>query len=123
MYDISLTFDLQGNNLIHGVRFSVHTFSCGNEPYRTDVLLLWGWNDSKGSVVNVSSMKFRDAQNKPESVFVSDFHRWSMLQMSIRDYEYQIIKQDSAYVSDGSIQAHNSTPVPVDGSGGYPHSS
>uniref|UniRef100_A0A915J198 Uncharacterized protein n=1 Tax=Romanomermis culicivorax TaxID=13658 RepID=A0A915J198_ROMCU len=32
------TFALQGNSFFHGVRFSVHTLSCGRTPYLPKVL-------------------------------------------------------------------------------------
>jgi hypothetical protein len=39
--------------------------------------LVWcpsGWNDMTGRIVFVESMKFNDAQNKPESAFVRVNH-------------------------------------------------
>jgi hypothetical protein len=74
-------FPLQGSNFKKGVKFSVHTTSCGRVPWSRCRLgneeLVWcpsGWNDMTGRIVFVESMKFNDAQNKPESAFVRVNH-------------------------------------------------
>lgn len=76
---------LHGSSFKNGVRFSVHTISCGKTPCsrcslsRADPWSPSGRKDMTGRVVRVSSMKLREAQNKPDRAFVSVSHLWSAL--------------------------------------------
>lgn len=66
-------FPLHGINFKNGVRFSVHTTSPGSAPCkRCRLPFVWewfpeGWNVERGLVVRVESMKFKEAQKRPES--------------------------------------------------------
>jgi hypothetical protein len=70
---------LQGRSFKNGVRFSVQTTSRGRVPcsnVRFELGSVWlyepdGEKDNTGLIVLVESMKFNDAQNRPESAFVS----------------------------------------------------
>ena len=80
---------LQGSSLRNGVKFSVHTTSCGNVPCRRWVLARvefgWspsGWKLTTGLVVRVESMKLRLAQNRPERALVRISHFCSALVVS-----------------------------------------
>lgn len=79
-------FPLQGSNFRKGVRFSVQTTSLGSVPCNKcrfeDAASEWspsGWKDMTGRVVRVSSMKLREAQNRPERAFVKVNHLRSAL--------------------------------------------
>lgn len=79
-------FPLHGRSFRNGVRFSVHTTSRGSVPCsrcRLDVVASeWSpssWNDMTGRVVRVASMKFREAQKKPDNALVSVSHLRSAL--------------------------------------------
>jgi hypothetical protein len=80
-------FPLHGNSFKNGVKFSVHTTSRGNVPCNRckfdNVVLAWptaGWKDMTGLVVLVESIKFSEAQKRPESAFVRVNHLPSALQ-------------------------------------------
>ena len=77
---------LQGSNFRKGVRFSVQTTSRGSVPCsrcRVDATASeWSpssWNDILGRIVRVPSMKFSEAQNRPDSAFVRVSHLLSAL--------------------------------------------
>ncbi len=79
-------FPLQGSNFKKGVRFSVQTTSRGNVPCNKcrfdSVEFEWspaGLKDMTGRVVRVESMKFREAQKRPDNAFVKVSHRSSAL--------------------------------------------
>jgi hypothetical protein len=79
-------FPLHGNNFKNGVKFSVQTTSLGNVPCNRcrfeSVELAWptaGWKDITGLVVLVESMKFSEAQKRPDSAFVNVNHLPSAL--------------------------------------------
>lgn len=83
-------FPLHGSNFKKGVRFSVHTTSLGNVPCSKckseSVELEWspvGWKDMTGRVVRVESMKFKEAQKRPERAFVNVNHRPLALRMLV----------------------------------------
>lgn len=93
---------LHGRSFKKGVKFSVHTTSCGNTPCRSRVLarvsLEWcpsGRNDNTGRIVFVSSMKFRLAQNSPDRALVRVNH---------------LPSASSSFVA--SSHAQSSTPCP-----------
>jgi hypothetical protein len=74
-------FPLHGSSFKKGVRFSVQTTSCGRAPCSSCRFgsMDAGWmpsgsNEFTGLIVRVESMKFRDAQKRPESAFVSANH-------------------------------------------------
>lgn len=77
---------LHGNNFKNGVKFSVQTTSRGKVPCnkcKFDCIdSLWspaGSKDITGLVVRVESMKFRDAQKRPDNAFVKVNHSLSAL--------------------------------------------
>jgi hypothetical protein len=76
---------LQGSSFKKGVRFSVHTTSLGKVPCSrcrfdsVEFACPAGWKDITGRVVRVESMKFSEAQNRPDSAFVKVNHRPSAL--------------------------------------------
>lgn len=72
-----------------------------------------GSNDIAGRIVLVESMKFKDAQNNPDSAFVSVSHRafaLSIYQPTIL-FCFGIVQIYSSSDVD-STHAHSSTPVP-----------
>jgi hypothetical protein len=83
-------FPLHGSNFKKGVRFSVQTTSLGKVPckrYRFDkVELEWsplGINDMTGRMVRVESIKFKEAQKRPDNALVRINHRPSALEESV----------------------------------------
>lgn len=80
---------LQGMSLRNGVRFSVQTTSRASCPcMRCSFAVELRWLPSHGKtatgrIVRVESMKFSEAQNNPESVFVRVSQLSYALQMSI----------------------------------------
>ena len=72
---------LHGRSFRNGVRFSVQTTSCGSTPCSSLMFGVlssgWspsGWKDMTGRMVRVESMKFREAQKRPDSAFVRTNH-------------------------------------------------
>lgn len=80
-------FPLQGMSFRYGVRFSVHTTSRASCPWRrcscADEFraLPAGGKIFLGLTVRVESIKFREAQNRPDKVFVRVSQRASALVM------------------------------------------
>ena len=79
--DAMPAFPLQGKSFKNGVKFSVHTTSLGSVPYNKCIFSAFpfGWSpsglkDITGLVVRVSSMKFSEAQKRPERAFVRVSH-------------------------------------------------
>ena len=109
---------LHGSNLRNGVRFSVQTTSCGRDPcsrwrFCEEVLGCTpsGSNVRMGRMVLVESIKFKEAQNKPDNAFVNDSQREFALRMfSLESGLETRIPYSSSEAA--STHAHNSTPVP-----------
>lgn len=79
-------FPLHGSSLRKGVRFSVHTTSRGSVPCsrcKFDATASgWSpssWKDMLGRIVRVPSIKFSEAQNRPDNAFVRVSHLPSAL--------------------------------------------
>lgn len=77
---------LHGRSFKKGVKFSVQTTSLGSVPcskWRNSAEeLTWsptGSKDMTGRIVRVESMKFKEAQKRPDSAFVNVNHRPSAL--------------------------------------------
>ncbi|KAH3680548.1 hypothetical protein WICPIJ_008239 [Wickerhamomyces pijperi] len=89
---------LVGKNLTKGVRFSVQTGSEGKaalKRYKFGFSGLLKLNDLTGEMVFPLSMKFKEAQNKPDKELTSLIHCLKACSL------------DSA-----SMAAHTSTPIP-----------
>ena len=78
-------FPLQGRSFKNGVRFSVQTTSPGSVPCNRYNPSDIGWspvgsNETTGRVVRVESMKFSDAQKRPDKDCVKVIHLADALQ-------------------------------------------
>lgn len=72
-------FPLQGRSFKKGVRFSVQTTSPGSVPWRRCSWSEGEWSpagskDTIGCVVRVESIKFKDAQKRPDNDWVKVIH-------------------------------------------------
>lgn len=112
-------FPLHGSNFRKGVRFSVQTTSPGSVPCKRCSWLDGSWSpagskEATGRVVRVESMKFNDAQKRPDRDWVRAIHFVNALKKSADVYLYHTNAPRSTYRSSftASIHAHNSTPVP-----------
>jgi len=77
---------LHGKSFRNGVRFSVQTISLGRVPCRSwrresEALEWWpsGSNVNTGRMVRVESMKFKEAQKRPDKALVKRSQRKSAL--------------------------------------------
>ena len=88
-------FELQGNSLLQGVRFSVQTASLVKVAYRRqddlfdcDDSMPLVWKENFGTAVCVLSIKFSDAQKRPDRVLVSPCHLVSVSETSGRNHAH-----------------------------------
>jgi hypothetical protein len=74
-------FELHGNNLIKGVRFSVQTDSLDNAANLNELLSISiaGLKAWIGSDIKALSMKFKEAQNNPAKEFERPIQLLSIL--------------------------------------------
>lgn len=112
---------LQGSIFKNGVRFSVQTTSPGSTPCRRCRLPGSAWsptgsNVTAGRVVLVESMKFNEAQKRPERDCVRVIHfANALLDETMISHKFahtiSIFEETHSSSVAASIHAHSSTPV------------